>query len=263
MFPIFQKFLRASVPLCERLPRREGWFLLSAIPCLNWKVYSLSLDGSLVSIDAMGTQVRIAEKIIAKNAGYVLALKDNQPKLHRAVKDFFTNVSAYNEMTYVFFDDEVSHGRTEHREYFQATIPPDFAEAKRRPNAETIGMVVRTHTGKDGKPKTETRYCISSEVLFVQDFASYVRRHLGIENPLHRVLDMTFREDESRIRNRVMADNLSWIRRFTITLLKRHLPKPRSSASVARPAGVSISSWNGSSEFTKHRNLRDNNVRKP
>ena len=147
---------------------------------------SLSLDGAVVSIDAMGTQVRIAEKIIAKNAGYVLAVKDNQPKLHQAVKDFFVDVNPCDKMTSVFVEDEVSHGRAEHCEYYQAMIPPDFTQTQRFPNAET-------------------RWFISSEIIAVQDFARYMRRHWAIENSLHRVLDMTFREDESRNRNRVVA----------------------------------------------------------
>jgi len=209
---------------------------ITAIPEL---LDALSLDGSVVSIDAMGTQTKIAEKIISKNAGYVLAVKDNQPKLHQAVKDFFADVSSYGTRTSVFVEDEVSHGRIEHREYYQATIPPDFAETRRFPNAETIGMVIRTHTAGDGKIKTETRYFISSERRNGANFACYVRRHWAIENSLHWVLDMTFREDESRIRDRVVADNLSWIRRFTITLLKRH-PSKTSLVGKRRQAGWSF-----------------------
>jgi predicted transposase YbfD/YdcC len=119
--------------------------------------------------------------------------------------------------------DLTSHGRVEHREYVQVTIPNDFPEAARWPGVRTIGMATRTHRKtNEEKEKTETRYDISSERRNIKNFARYVRKHRSIENSLHRVTDMTFREDESRFRERAIADNLSWIRRFTITLLKQH-----------------------------------------
>jgi Transposase len=106
------------------------------------------------------------------------------------------------------------------------TLPENFPEAKRWPGIKTIGMVTRTHR-KIGrkKEKTETRYYISSERRNGKEFARYVRNHWGIENSLHWVMDMTFREDESRVRERTIADNISWIRRFTITLIKQNLRK--------------------------------------
>ena len=123
-------------------------------------------------------------------------------------------------------NEEISHGREERREYYQVTIPKNFPEASRWPNAKTIGMAIRTHrkTGEE-KETTEIRYYISSERRNGKDFARYVRKHWGIENGLHWVMDMTFREDESRVMERTIADNLSWIRRFTVTLLKQHRAK--------------------------------------
>jgi predicted transposase YbfD/YdcC len=196
---------------------------ITAIPEL---LDSIDIEGAVVTIDAMGTQVKIAEKIIEKKAGYVLAVKDNQPKLNQAVVEYFQSVDLTSKKVSHVVEEETSHGRVEHREYFQTTIPEDFPESKRWPGIKTIGMVIRTHRKTGGeKETTETRYYISSERRNGKDFARYVRKHWGIENSLHWVMDMTFREDESRVRERTIADNLSWIRRFTVTLIKQNSRK--------------------------------------
>ena len=186
----------------------------------------IEMEGAVITIDAMGTQHKIADKILEKNAGYVLAVKDNQRKLHAAIVEYFDTLDFSAKHVSHFVEEETSHGRVEHREYVQVTVPQDFPEAKKWNGLKTIGMVRRTHrkTNED-EEKTETRYYISSERRNGRDFARYVRRHWGIENSLHWVLDMTFREDESRIRNRNVADNISWIRRFTITLAKQNQRK--------------------------------------
>ena len=90
------------------------------------------------------------------------------------------------------------------------------------PGAKAIGTAVRLTENQDGTLSGDTRYFISSRYLSGQRFAQAVRGHWGIENSLHWVLDVTFDEDQSRTRNRHMADNLSWLRRFAISLLKRH-----------------------------------------
>jgi len=196
---------------------------ITAIPEL---LDSIDIEDAVITIDAMGTQVKIAEKIIEKNAGYVLAVKENQPKLYQAVVEYFNTIDLTSKKVSQVVEEETSHGRIEHREYFQTTIPSDFPEAQRWPGIRTIGMVRRTHRKTGSKNKTvETRYYISSERRNGREFARYVRKHWGIENSLHWVLDMTFREDENRIRERTLADNISWIRRFTISLIKQNLRK--------------------------------------
>jgi len=196
---------------------------ITAIPEL---LDAIELKGAVITIDAMGTQHKIVDKILEKNAGYVLAVKDNQPKLHATIVEHFDSVDFSAKHVSHFVEEETSHGRVERREYVQATVPKDFSEAKKWSGLKTIGMVRRTHrkTNEDVE-KTETRYYISSERRNGRDFARYVRRHWGIENSLHWILDMTFREDESRIRDRNVADNISWIRRFTITLAKQNQRK--------------------------------------
>jgi Transposase len=196
---------------------------ITAIPEL---LDAIEVEGAVITIDAMGTQHKIVDKILEKNAGYVLAVKDNQPKLHAAIIKHLGTVDFSATNVSHLVEEETSHGRVEHREYVQVTVPQDFPEAKKWNGLKTIGMVRRTHRKtNEKKEKTETRYYISSERRNVKNFARYVRKHWGIENSLHWVLDMTFREDESRIRERTLADNISWIRRFTITLAKQNQRK--------------------------------------
>lgn len=192
---------------------------ITAIPEL---LESIEIKGAVVTIDAMGTQKKIAQKIINKKADYVLAVKDNQPRLHRAIIKHFDSIDLNSSKVSRIVEEEVSHGRQEHREYYQVTIPEDFREAQCWAGARTIGMVKRTCINNKGKTSVETRYYLCSIRRNGKEFARYVRQHWSIENTLHWSMDVTFGEDACRIRERTIADNLSWIRRFTITLLKQH-----------------------------------------
>jgi len=104
-------------------------------------------------------------------------------------------------------------------------IPQDAPLRKEWPSVKAVGMAVRTTTRSDGTTSCDVRYFIASRFLSGRRFARAVRGHWGIENSLHWVLDVTFDEDQSRTRHRRMADNLSWLRRFAISLLKRHPSK--------------------------------------
>ena len=208
---------------------------ITAIPEL---LDSIVIEDAVVTIDAMGTQTKIADKILSKNAGYVLAVKDNHKKLHKEIRELFETTDLLSRKVSRYIEEETSHGREEHREYFQMAVPDDFSQQERWAGLKTIGMAVRTHKDKNGKSKTETRYFISSERRNGKKFAGYVRGHWGIETSLHWVLDVVFREDESRVRDRTLADNISWIRRFAITLYKQH-PAKRSMAQKRKMAG-----WN-------------------
>ena len=119
------------------------------------------------------------------------------------------------------------------------TIPSDFSQQQRWTGLRTIGMVIREYVDGNGKSKREIRYFISSERRNGKAFARYVRGHWGIENSLHWIMDVTFREDESRIRERTLADNISWIRRFAITLYKQH-PRKESIAGKRKLAAWSL-----------------------
>jgi predicted transposase YbfD/YdcC len=198
---------------------------ITAIPELIEKT---DVKGGIVTIDAMGCQRDIAEKIVAEQGDFVLAVKENQPKLYQAIQEVFS-AHLENDLQDVphrrHETRETSHGRTDERYYYLAKLPHDFPLRKEWPSVKAIGMVVRITEKSDGTTSDDVRYFIASRYLSGPRFARAVRGHWGIENSLHWVLDVTFDEDQSRTRNRHMANNLSWLRRFAISLLKRHPAK--------------------------------------
>ena len=184
----------------------------------------LELEGAIVTIDAMGCQKEIAEKIVKQKGDYVLALKGNHEKLHAAVVEHFDRL---HENEFAGSDcrrrqtKEKGHGRVEHRYYYQAPLPEELAPlAKGWQGLKTIGQAIAI-TERDGRETSEVRYYLSSLPLGVKRFAEAVRGHWGIENSLHWVLDVTFREDESRIRKDHGPENFALLRRFAVTLIKQ------------------------------------------
>jgi predicted transposase YbfD/YdcC len=197
---------------------------ITAIPEL---LALVDIKGAIITIDAMGTQKAIAEQIVDRQADYVLALKGNQETLHQAVIDYldqqaendFANAGARRLLT-----TEQGHGREETRSYLQMPVPPDLANLELWQGLRTIGVATLACV-RDGQETTETRYYISSLGLGVKRFAHAVRSHWGIENSCHWSLDFTFREDESRIRDKNLRENFAWINRFLLSLLKQHTGK--------------------------------------
>jgi len=192
---------------------------ITAIPEL---LRLVDIKGAIITIDAMGTQKAIAGQIIDGGADYVLALKGNQEALHQAVIEHITEqlegdlAEAQEQVT-----EETGHGREEMRAYLQMPAPatlPGFALWK---GLRSIGLVTSC-CHRDGEETIEARYYISSLDVDVKQFARAVRGHWGIENGCHWVLDMTFREDESRIRERHLRENVAWLNRFALSLLKQH-----------------------------------------
>jgi predicted transposase YbfD/YdcC len=192
---------------------------ITAIPEL---LRLVDIKGAIITIDAMGTQKAIAAQIIEGEADYVLALKGNQETLHQTVIDYIDEQlegdlpQAREHVTI-----EKGHGREEMRTYLQLPAPkslPGFTPWK---GLKTIG-VVTSRCLRDGKETIEIRYYISSLAMGVKRFARAVRGHWGIENTCHWVLDVTYREDESRIREKALRENFAWLNRFTLSLLKQH-----------------------------------------
>jgi predicted transposase YbfD/YdcC len=194
---------------------------ITAIPEL---LQLVDIKGAIITIDAMGTQKAIAEQIIDQGADYVLALKGNQETLHQEVIDYldeqvakdFADTGMRRRLT-----REKRHGREEIRHYMQMPVPPDLAHLDLWKGLKTIGVVVSTRI-RDGQRTMETRYYISSLAVKVKLFAHAVRGHWGIENTCHWSLDFTFREDESRIREKNLRENFAWLNRFLLSLLKQH-----------------------------------------
>jgi len=211
---------------------------ITAIPQL---LDQLDLTDAVVTIDAAGCQRNIADEIVSGGGNYVLALKGNQETFHRDVTELFAKLIAED-----FGDTPVSrhqecddrHGRREERRYYQIAVPDDFPQREKWTGLKTFGLAVRRCVS-DGKETIDHRYYISSLSRHGRRFANCVRGHWSIENQLHWVLDMTFREDESRVRERCLADNLGWLRRLALTLLKQH-PGKQSIAMKRRQAGWSV-----------------------
>jgi len=195
---------------------------ITAIPEL---IDQIDIEGAVVTIDAMGCQKEIAKKIKKGGGDYVLAVKDNQPKLHQAIQEYFAKTMK-DDLEQALHrrheTHETGHGREDDRYYSLAKLPDDFAFTKQWPGIKAIGMAIRITTKGDGSTSEDVRYFIASRCLSGERFARSVRGHWGIENSLHWVLDVTFNEDQSRARERRLADNLSWLRRFGISLLKQH-----------------------------------------
>jgi predicted transposase YbfD/YdcC len=201
----------------------------------------IDVKGAIVTIDAMGCQKEIAKKILDAKGDYVLAVKENQPKLHEAIKEIFSDERQADLLKRPYRAHETAekgHGRKDGRYYVLVKLPTNFPFKNQWSGLKAIGMAVRTTEQSDGTTSGDVRYFISSTFMSGKRFAEAVRGHWGIENSLHWVLDVTFDEDHSRTRKRRIADNLSWLRRFAISLLKRH-PSNNSIKGKSRIAG-----WN-------------------
>lgn len=194
---------------------------ITAIPALLTRI---DLTNTVVTIDAIGCQKEIAQQIVAGGGDFVIAVKDNQPKLSEAIQDFFSDhlQRDLEELQYREYETEdAGHGRIDERSYSLTRIPKDFALKKEWPWVKAIGYAVRFTIHADGRETHDVRYYILSRYLSSQRFGEAVRGHWGIES-MHWVLDVNFREDDSRTRERMLGNNLSWLRRFAITRLKHH-----------------------------------------
>ncbi len=192
---------------------------ITAIPKL---LEMLEISGSLVTIDAMGCQTEIARRIVEADADYCLSAKGNQPTLHQGIVNFFddhleddfarTQVRRYKT-------HEKGHGREETRYYYLCPVPKDLPDRSRWAHLRAIGITVNI-TRRDGKDCVEVRYYILSKYISARRFAEAVRGHWGIENNLHWQLDVTFQEDQCRIRKGHADANFSILRRTALSMLK-------------------------------------------
>jgi predicted transposase YbfD/YdcC len=201
---------------------------ITAIPAL---LDLLELSGCIVTIDAIGCQKEIASRIVEQGADYVLALKSNQGTLHTDTKDLFEDA---REIDFVDCDYhktvEKGHGRIEIRECW-TTAHSDYIASLHKPEQwaglQTVVMVCAERRIGDRSEK-ETRYYISSLPSDAEQLLDVVRTHWHIENRLHWVLDVTFREDDSRIRTGNAAQNMTILRHIALNLIKQEQSTKRS-----------------------------------
>jgi predicted transposase YbfD/YdcC len=200
----------------------------------------LELSGCIVTIDAMGCQKNIAKEIQEADADYVLALKGNQETVHEEVKSFLDAALAERQAprlpgaklsrqaeTLAFLETvEKDHGRVEVRRYYQSDVLDWFADKPKWEGLRSVGMV-QSLREVAGKTTEEWRYYLASLSLDVQTFARAVRSHWGVENKVHWVMDVCFREDQSRARSGYAAENLATLRRLALNMLKREKTKKR------------------------------------
>ncbi len=191
---------------------------ITAIPAL---LDLIEVKGSLVTIDAAGTQTAIAQKIVDKGGDYLLAVKGNQPSLHAAVIQHFEQVAGVERNFKSAETSARAHGREEVRRVEVSHDLEGIDSAKRWPKLATLIHIESTRTIK-GKTSIEHRYYISSRrSLSAKRALSAVRSHWGIENELHWVLDVAFQEDDCRVRAGNAAANFSAVRQLALGLLKK------------------------------------------
>jgi predicted transposase YbfD/YdcC len=198
---------------------------ITAIPRL---LKLLELKGAIVTIDAMGCQKEIARQIVEGGGDYVLAVKDNQPTLHAAIGDYFQQLYETDfagcEVRRLTTVDQ-GHGRQERRHYYVTPLPESLrALGTEWKKLTSIGQAVSLSI-RDGQEVSDVRTFILSLPPHVKRFAAAVRGHWGIENCLHWTLDVTFREDESRIRKDHGPENFAILRRAALGRIKQDKSK--------------------------------------
>jgi predicted transposase YbfD/YdcC len=205
-----------GIVLAQRATETKGGELAVLPELLD----GLDLEGCLVSLDALACQPAIAERVVARGGDYLLALKGNRRKAHAEVRDWFAaNAFALGASLRPCFDafDE-SHGRLVRRRVFACTDLAPFAALAAWPGLATV-VAVETIPGR-GKVKAEIRHYLSSTKLPPEALAAAIRNHWRIENGLHWVLDVGFREDASRVRERNAARNLALLRKIALNLAR-------------------------------------------
>jgi predicted transposase YbfD/YdcC len=197
---------------------------ITAIPAL---LEMLDLNGALVTIDAMGCQKDIAQKIVDRGGYYALTVKDNQEHLLEDIQQAFRkafDAAGANGDHDVYETRERGHGREEYRCYTVLHSTRGIRHADAWAGLTTIGMCHSERRVK-GEATTEVRYFIGNKRASAKYYGAGLRHHWGIENNLHWQLDVNFQEDQNRVQQRNAAENLALLRRLTLSLLKAHPSK--------------------------------------
>lgn len=181
----------------------------------------VTVKGQIVTIDAMGTQEKIVEKIVKKQGDYVLAVKENQKALYTDISEYFDDDKKQEirkSGNNYYRTTEKARGQIETREYYQTSDIAWIYKKERWAKFTTIGLVENT-INKNGKISKETRYYIASISEKIKEFAYAVRGHWSIENNLHWQLDFTFREDHNQVIQKNAVMNLNILRKFCLSMI--------------------------------------------
>ena len=198
---------------------------ITAIPEL---LALLDLTGAVVTLDAMGCQKEIVSAIRDRGADYVITVKGNQGTLYDDLSDYFIDCldNDFAAVPYRYQRRvERGHGRREARHYYVTEVPEALRTRDQWRDLRSVGMVYAERQVGAGEIGGETRFFISSLRPEVKAFARAVRGHWGIENGLHWVLDVAFGEDQSRVRKDHGPENLAWLRRVAVSLLRNEPTK--------------------------------------
>lgn len=215
---------------------------ITAIPEL---LKQLDIKGCIVTIDAMGTQKKIAQEILSGEADYILSVKENQPQLYENIRLYFETEILTKDKKELkkdgcyYKDNCKEHGRIEKREYYTTTEVDWLEEKEDWEGLSGLGLCISTVT--EGKKTTESRsYTIySRKEMKAEEYGKAKRSHWQIENALHWVLDIAYREDESRVRAGNSAENLNILRHMTLNMLKQEKSCKRGIAGKRKNCG-----WN-------------------
>lgn len=200
---------------------------ITAIPEL---LQLLNVTGCIVTIDAMGCQKKIAQTIRDGKADYVLAVKGNQARLHQDIQDWFAYADkvAFNDIDHDYYKCvNKGHGRLEIRECWVIADPVAFEYIRHYEGWADLNAIVRVRRERRLKDKVEheTAYYITSLETDAKTLLTATRQHWGIENSLHWVMDVTFREDDMRTRNGNSSQNMIVLRNLALNILKKDISK--------------------------------------
>jgi predicted transposase YbfD/YdcC len=196
---------------------------ITAIPDL---LRLLAIKGCIVTIDAIGTQIKLARQIIQAEGDYLLAVKHNQDKLYRDLELLFSYDQQHGiqDAPYDYHKEvKKGHGRIDVRECWTTSDPEyldSIGQVNKWANLKSIAMIVRRRL-IDGQETTKTRFYISSLQADAKRILRATRQHWGIENGLHWILDIAFNEDRSRVRKDHAPANLAVLRHMAVNLLKQ------------------------------------------
>jgi len=218
---------------------------ITAIPEL---LRVIDIRGATVTIDAMGCQTEIAKTILEGEGHYLLAVKDNQPTLHADIQTTFAEAADERRRTIdeqpqpaieVFEEVDKGHGRIEARTLSMCRDLAWMMTSERWQGLDFVAQVVRQRTVlATGRTSTETAYYIGSDPdATAATTASAVRRHWNVENQLHWVLDLAFREDEARHRAKNTAQNMAMLRHFALNIIKQDPNRKLGVANSRKRAG--------------------------